>query len=609
MPPGERIPGDLSTHTRFSADSGSLTEGASSTQDRAHAPFPDSIPIQFGHFEILELIGHGGMGIVYKARDPQLDRLVAIKQLIAGAAAHPEHRERFLTEARAIAQLDHRHIVPIYDFNLNAGQPYFVMKYLDGGSLSQKRAELAGNTRAVVAVIAKVARAVHHAHEHGILHRDLKPSNILLDEQGEPLVGDFGLAKLLYAGDDLTYTGVVLGTPTYMPPEQRAGRVRDLSFGCDIWALGITLRELVTGARPNESGAKLDVTPANNGSPAAVTGSSIADPGLAAIIERCLQPEPANRYPTAAALADDLEQWLRGQFTPPKRRMSRSRRAFLLAGVGAVAALAGGTALWSRSYYRQDAARGLRRELDNNGCVDLLGPDGRPIWHDVRFGTPEMRPQQIEGMTGLFISDLQKGVVDLLGETGQEHIKLHAEVQLTASRRAEFCEAGIYVGRSQQAADTGLLEAEPIPKIPVECFLYLLVRRPPIDKVQTDLKNLEWERCLGWAYCVVEKNKPSFLPKANEEKYRAPIEHWHTLTLDLGLDGLVGYKDDGRSEYTRVQRSELLGASADAQKKAPSVDLRRVAPTFKGTQAVGIYVDGGEAVFRRIWLERVAKEK
>ena len=263
MAAGEPISPDSSTATPSSAVKGERTEAASRTQDHTDAPFSPRSTGQFGHFQVLEMIGHGGMGIVYKARDPQLNRDVAIKQLLAGAAAHPHYRERFATEATAIAALDHPNIIPIYDFELNAGEPYFVMKYLEGGSLSQHRARYIGNARAVATLMAKVARAVQHGHGRRILHRDLKPSNILLDEHGEPLVSDFGLAKLLDAGDDMTYTGAVLGTPAYMAPEQRTGTNRQLGFACDIWSLGITIRELVTGCRGSDTDVASDPTPAN----------------------------------------------------------------------------------------------------------------------------------------------------------------------------------------------------------------------------------------------------------------------------------------------------------------------------------------------------------
>jgi hypothetical protein len=533
------------------------------------------------------------MGVVFRARDPQLDRVVAIKQLIAGAAAHPEHRERFLTEARAIAQLDHRHIVPIYDFDLNAGQPFFVMKYLEGGSLSQKRAELAGDTRAVVTAMAKVTRAVQHAHEHKILHRDLKPSNILLDEQGEPMVGDFGLAKLLYAGDDLTYTGVVLGTPTYMSPEQRAGRVRDLGFGCDIWALGITLRELVTGARGNDSGAKLEVTPANSGNPSGGGDAIVEDRGLAAIIEHCLQHEPADRYPTAAALADDLEQWLRGQFVAPRPRISRSRRAFLIAGTGALLALGGGAGIWARYYRHMETQRRLIFDLALNGRVDLLGPEGNPIWSDVRAGNPVIRTEMREDGPVLLVSGGKRAMIDLLPSTGQEEITLHGQVQMMPHKQLGWCEVGIYAGRSSFSTKHSSN---------VECCVRVGVRRNN-PAPATNLS--QGERDYGLVFRDTDEKSQSYAPDSlpeNKKDFHHPLEHWHDFELALGPSGLDG--SDLPVNLPHLNRTDLsAGAAAASRRSIAGAPWPQMDPHFRAEEALGIYVENGMAAFRQLWLE------
>ncbi len=225
-------------------------QDAQGTTPSASATFHfGPLPTLFGSYELLEEVAHGGMGVVYKARDLNLGRTIALKMLRGGAFPHPEDLQRFQREARAAAKLQHPNIVPIHEISQYQSYAYYTMAFVARGNLYQHMAEYR-DPRAAARLMAKVAAAVHYAHEQGILHRDMKPGNILIDERGDPLVADFGLAKFLASDANLTRSGDMVGTPAYMAPEQAAGQTSRISGQSDVWALGVILYELLTGTRP-----------------------------------------------------------------------------------------------------------------------------------------------------------------------------------------------------------------------------------------------------------------------------------------------------------------------------------------------------------------------
>src|SRR6516162_7665035 len=275
---------------------------------------PASLPLIDG-YEIGELLGRGGMGLVFKARHKALKRHVALKIVLSGAHAGAEERARFRTEAEAVARLHHPGIVQVYEVGEPAGCPYLALEFVGGGSLAQQLDGAPMPPRRAAQLLLDLARAVQHAHERGIVHRDLKPANVLLTATGAAKVADFGLVKLLDVEHGQTASGAVLGSPSYMAPEQAAGRVRAIGPATDVYALGAILYELLTG-RPPFLGASaletLDQVRTHDPAPPQTLQPKVSA-DLATICMKCLEKGPSQRYASAAALAHDLDRFLRGE--------------------------------------------------------------------------------------------------------------------------------------------------------------------------------------------------------------------------------------------------------------------------------------------------------
>ncbi len=324
----------------------------------------------FGDYELLEEIGRGGQGVVFRARQKSLNRTVALKVIGLGQWATDAHLKRFRREAEAAAHLEHPCIVPIYEVGERDGSCYFSMKFIEGGQLDEVVRREPMPIRRAVELIAKVARTVHFAHEHGILHRDIKPGNVLLDTKGEPHLTDFGLARLIETESTVTRTLEVLGTPSYMAPEQAVGNNAHLTAATDVYGLGAVFYQLLTSHPPFAGGTTfetirllLDTEPRQ---PRLLNPK--IDRDLNTICLKCLEKDPCRRYSSAVALAEDLERWLKHEPIQARRTgvLARGRKwvrrnpssALLAASLVALAAAAGWI-IWKSDFTHHPLTTGI----------------------------------------------------------------------------------------------------------------------------------------------------------------------------------------------------------------------------------------------------------
>jgi serine/threonine protein kinase/Tfp pilus assembly protein PilF len=331
---------------------------------------PGPTLMDFGDYELLEQIGRGGQGVVFRARQKSLNRTVALKVISLGQWASKAHVKRFRREAEAAASLEHPCIVPIYEVGERDGSCYFSMKFVEGGQLDEVVRRTPMSMRQAAELIAKVARTVHYAHEHGILHRDIKPGNVLLDAKGEPHLTDFGLARLVESESTVTRTLEVLGTPSYMAPEQAVGNNAAISSVTDVYGLGAVLYQLLTGQPPFAGGTTyetikllLDTEPRQ---PRLLNPK--IDRDLSTICLKCLEKDAKRRYPSALALVKDLDRWLKhepiqarriGPFTRGKKWMRRNPTSALLAASLIVLAAATGWIIWKSEFIRHPVTNGV----------------------------------------------------------------------------------------------------------------------------------------------------------------------------------------------------------------------------------------------------------
>jgi tRNA A-37 threonylcarbamoyl transferase component Bud32 len=509
----ERLRAFLADYDRLDRQAGELRLSDDPQRTTGASAQPDELlrVRYFGDYELLEEIARGGMGVVYKARQTSLNRIVALKMILQGELATALDVARFRVEAEAAAGLDHPNIVPIYEVGTHEGQQYYSMRLIEGASLARMPR---GDLRASADLLATVARAVHYAHQHGILHRDLKPGNILIDTDGQPHLTDFGLAKRMQADTSLFPTGAIVGTPSYMAPEQVARRRSPhgdgLTTRADVYSLGAVLYELLTGRPPFRAETALDtlleLLEREPVRPRSLNPQ--VDLDLETICLTCLRKEAAKRYTSAQALAEDLERWLRGEPIQARAvgtlgRFTRwCRRNPVVAGLTAAVAssLVAGTVISSffavQADRRANAERAAREraeaaedELEKETALSIIGPldpkgaamlnrlEVEVLWRLAGTGREGLRLRVLEAALH------SEGMANRLRSRAEWFV--HAAVGLDSERRAraEQLFAGV-----MRDPGKGLLHRAEIAWIALE----LSERGSPIQRASADVISQAW---------------------------------------------------------------------------------------------------------------------
>jgi serine/threonine protein kinase len=442
---------------RLAALAESADKPAASTYDRGQTPTPLDAPLVADHV-IEGPIGRGGMGCVYRAFAVHLNQHVALKVMdVRGGLAE---RRRFEQEARILSRLHHRNVIPVRSGgHTTDGRPYYTMKLVTSGTLLSRSPDLRADGRAAVRTLSRIARAVQYLHDHGVWHRDLKPTNVLVDDDGEPLVADFGVSKL--ADEDRTVGSPRVGTYSYMAPEVTADGSRKSGPAADVWSLGVIAYELLGGRRPFATpDPDADLTELiRTHIPAPLVGSPDAaagvDPALEGVVRRCLAKNPTDR-PTAGEYADALDCWLAGQPIPPPKKPKSVKRWRWAAAVAVALAGVGISVAGIPKWLRKPAT--LVERLEKGEVVTVVGPNGELL---LPIGTtdPEMPQPVPQSGGGLVLNTANTILAEIWNAPIPFPVKVTAEVEvLNGPERAE---AGVYCRRKryERGAPLGRVDA------------------------------------------------------------------------------------------------------------------------------------------------------
>jgi serine/threonine-protein kinase len=571
----------------------------------------------FGQYELREEIGRGAMGVVYKARQTRLDRFVAIKMIHAGAYAGPAERLRFCVEGQAVARLQHPHVIQVHEFNEHGGQLYLCTEFLEGGTLAGKLGGARLPLRDAARLVQTLAEAVHAAHERHIVHRDLKPSNVLLTADGTPKVGDFGLAKLLDAGGGETAPDAILGTPSYMAPEQAAGRAHEVGPPADVYALGAILYEALAGRPPFRGATRLAtlelVRSASPAPPTSLRRDVPAD--LEAVCLKCLEKEPGRRYASAAALGRDLGRWLRGEPTEARplpwyarawRRVPRRVAAAALLAAAAVAAVALYLRLTAPDPERP--AREAEARLARHEAVTLIGDTGAPAWSRWRTGE-ETSQTSLAGDGTFTISSWNRAMLELVRDPQVDRYQIRADVR--HEKGDDFGEVGLVVGlRAYPAGDAPLYFFVRVAFNDVKDVTKAFRDPPPGVEVPVPKANPVY---LDTRLYAEGKPRPLWdtgMPGLAPELCKpagASGGSWRRLTLDVTQDnvrGTWGEKEAiGELSTALLEEKARMALATMQDLKAQGASLKGIDPQFSPRGALGIYVYKGSASFRRVVIE------
>ena len=356
-----------------------------------------SLPCRFGEYLLERVLGRGGMGVVYLANQVQLNRRVAIKMIRSGALASDEEVARFYSEARSVAKLDHPNIVTVYHCGESDGHHFFSMDYIPGTDLAKIVSNGPIDPKRAVRYVRDVARAIDYAHEHEVVHRDLKPANVLLDEEDEVYLTDFGLAKQMGGDEGLTATGAALGTPSYMSPEQAAGKSEDQGVATDVYAMGAILFALLTGKPPFQAASVLQtmMQVMHKPAPSVLQLQPNTHVDLETIVSKCLEKSPSLRYATAADLAQDLDRFYNGHPIQARPPSWPRRFRFWFSNIPIVAALTGGRQVdpstsqrWAQRAFIAIAALMLGSVLFGNTIIRWIDDKRLPGRITIASGAP-----------------------------------------------------------------------------------------------------------------------------------------------------------------------------------------------------------------------------
>jgi serine/threonine-protein kinase len=574
---------------------------------------------RLGRFELLHEIGQGGMGRVFRANDPLLDRPVALKTIRSGLLASSEEIERFLNEARAIAQFRHPHIVSLFDMGQEQGHYYLALEYVSGGTLTGQLAECTRSSpRRAVELMEKIARAVHYAHEARILHRDLKPGNILIDQAGEPRVTDFGLVKFLEGNFEVTRQGQAVGTLPYMSPEQAAGNV-DIGPASDIWSLGVILFEMLMGRRPFQGATPTElhrhITESEPDRPRKLRRDLDAD--LETILLKCLEKNPADRYASAQALADDLRNWLDGkpiQARPLSRagRVLRSVRRHPLAWLSActlVLGLAAAMILWATHDPLREVHE-MQEMLRAGKPVTLIGQTGPPRHSRILLGDSRSRtsvtPDQL-----FTVSTWETCLVELLPDPGIDRYRF--EVEVLHSQASRNSPGGVVWGYHKQPTPKGwatifsCLSFSDRFNTPKELKKAALkVKPPPGNRVQMNTYLVE-EPGPGERYAFFS-GKPTFYEPLQENEKR-----WRCLAVEVTPERVRTFWENKPMEGSDWKTEFIAQKSRQAIEMQIKlgvlpVAIEDVVPQVRPRQGLGVMVFQGAAKFRNAVLQPLLQE-